>query len=159
MNEEQNGHDPRVGVRIIVGPSRPSTPRLPRLLESPCRLARGIERKNNCAVSICTQARMDGNRRAKSINADAIEAAPNARYYGHEDPIASMPCGQAMGGQESVVHSLALLQYSSSRVARGGGWARNRDRSANADERMCALRQPAKRMPRTSRPSTHARRT
>jgi hypothetical protein len=99
-----------LGVRIIVMPSRPSTPRLPRLLESPCRLARGIECKNSCAVDLhaSTHAR---NRRAKPINADAIEAAPNARYYGHEDPIASMPCAQAMGGQECVVHSLASVQY------------------------------------------------
>ena len=109
-NEAQHGHDPRVGVRIIVGPSKPSNPAVTRVTMSLG--PGGFERKNNCAVDLHASTRASENRRAKPTNAEAIEAAaPNAHYYGRDDPIVRMPCGQAMGGQECVVNSLASVQY------------------------------------------------
>ena len=75
----------------------------------------GIERKSSCAVDLHASIIMHGESPSETpINAAAVEAAaPNAHahYYGHEDPIVGMPCGQAMGGQECVVHSLASVQY------------------------------------------------
>ena len=97
MNEEQHGHDPRLGVRIIVGPSKRSNPRgvVAQMLESPCLLAREISNGGTTVPSICTQARVH-----RRIAEQA--AAPNARYYGHEDPIVGMPCAQAIGGHPRV---------------------------------------------------------
>ena len=86
----------------------------------------GFERKNNCAVDLDASTRASENRRAKPINAAAVEAAaPNAHYYGRDDPIVGMPCGQPMRGQQCVVHSLVSVQYWVTRIPRGGGWARN----------------------------------
>jgi hypothetical protein len=105
-NEEENGHDPRVAVRIIVGPSNPSNPRG----YSSQHVA--WSGRNRTQEELHTSTRTSENRRAKPINAEAIEAAaPNAHYYGRDDPIVGMPCGQAMGGYELVVHCLASLQY------------------------------------------------
>ena len=127
MDEEQHGHDPRVGVRIIVGLSTPSNPAVATVTRVTMPLGPGgFERKNNCAVDLHASTRASENRRAKPINAEAIEAAAlNAHYYGRDDPIVGMPCGQAIGGQECVVHSLASVQYKATRIPRGGGWARN----------------------------------
>jgi hypothetical protein len=60
MDEEQHGHDPRVGVRIIVGPSKPLNPAVSNgwLLESPCLLAREESNARATGPSICTQARV-----------------------------------------------------------------------------------------------------
>ena len=57
MNEEQHGHEPRLGVRIIVGPSKRSNPR--GVVATDARVATPlgpghIERKNNCAVDLHT---------------------------------------------------------------------------------------------------------
>ena len=82
MNEAQNGHDPRVAVRIIVGPAKPSNP----AVVTDTRVAMslgpgGIESKNHCAVDLHTSTHESENRRAKPINADAIAAAaPNAMW-------------------------------------------------------------------------------
>ena len=54
----------------------------------------GFERKNNHAVDL------HASPHARRIAEQA--AAPNARYYGHEDPIVGMPCAQAMGGHPRV---------------------------------------------------------
>ncbi len=66
----------------------------------------GLKRKSNWAVDLHASTRASENRRAKPINAAAVEAAaPNAHaheYYGHEDPIVGIPCGQAMGGPPRV---------------------------------------------------------
>ncbi len=102
------------GVRmIIVGPSNPLNPAVATVTRVAMRLGPGgFERKNNCAVDLHASTHASENRRAKPINAEAIEAAaPNAHYYGHDDPIVGMPCGQAIGGQEYVVHSLASVEY------------------------------------------------
>ncbi len=55
MNEEQHGHDPRLGVRIIVGPSKRSNPRCVVATDARVAMPLGpgnIERKNNCAVDL-----------------------------------------------------------------------------------------------------------
>jgi hypothetical protein len=91
----------------IVGPAKPSNPAVAWLLESPCLLAREDSNARTTVPSICTQAAAAAssmndsscteNRRAKPINAAAVEAAApnaNAHYYGRDDPIVGMPCGR-----------------------------------------------------------------
>ena len=62
------------------------TPRLPRLLESRCRLAGAESNARGTVPPIFMQARMHGDLPSKTLNAEAIEAAaPNAHHYGNED--------------------------------------------------------------------------
>ena len=53
MKEEQHGHEPRLGVRIIVGPSKRSNPVVATVAGVAMPLGPGDnERKNNCAVDL-----------------------------------------------------------------------------------------------------------